>query len=1207
MRILKTITKKRYLEKLASIVLTLIISFSSLISIFPVQQSKAYQLVGLEDIGNIMPGSTDDFNTESFKDAEGTMIFYDVDSAFEIHISQINKSGELIWSNIYIDLSTYGIDPYAPSLQHDYIITDGDGGVFIFGSKVVDYGDNSRFNNNVRNIYVVHVLVDGSIDAEFPQRFMPASFDQEILSAWPDYQGGFGIFYKSKVLSDFIFEYRLQHVSADGTLLYNVNDYVDVPQVSMHCTNQDLASQAQIPFDMQYYHYGFSFYGWRECWEWCQETIDDAHPFCQYTATDNRSCSVIGAPGENIDNCTWDTLSNSLGNKWPAFYGVKQDLLPITSGDDIIMEPYAQALDNVGILVGESSIYHPSYMSEYLLEVKDAKYLADGDLQIMFERKNYEFESTKSIVVQQYDAITFTPKYDGMGIEYHGDAPLTDLSNPYGIEYNGKLLGEEGWYITQIRDMDLDSNREKLIIAKHDFDGTLSWQNTYEYELDNDVYSFSYDFRYTWYTPLSNLVVDDQNNLIFAWVVYNWMESDYFLMSFYQKYDKNDGTGMWGTYPNELVSYEYSVGNLLWETALYTDSDNGAFITFFVDDEDANYLIGRIDENGIFDDFNQSIFIGPWTSNWPNVFKGNTRDGLFALAGPGLLDIYKMKLANQIKVNQGYAVYSDEVTNFIDTTTDIGVTKDDNNYQNRVRIFNNALMVSSLFADVSTDRDWTNVVAQNSLELQKAFITGFDSTDGNYLFHDLYIPYDSQLPLAARAIVCPDATSFATISRTCTGAYAINVDQAINPLSLVSFGGLSYWKIPNLTGTGVMLESASTFEITPSVSQVEPSTEISVIVSALDTDGQVDTNYVGTIHLISQSGAVLPSSYTFTVADAGVHTFTGVKFNNTGTYTIMATDALDPTLSGVSANIISADADWDNGEEDPDIVVPPQDQETIIIDPSCATNTQREECQAELTISNVEIIDDNDGDTNIDRSVCWDTNLESQGLINYGTEQEEFYQFSSPAEINYVVTNHCINIDELENIISYFFKISSVSYAGKETEYEGTFDIGNYLGDQIDQPEDFIIVDEEEVISQSEAIIDTEGLLDLNLDLQFKTPQEATCYLKYGLSLNNLDKQSQSNTVGTVHNYNINLQDLSYEDKVFYEAYCQRIIEEGQTDAGGEMLYLKRGTVEMVQIDTVDEQKTVTVTVMLGLFLIGLISVVLLITGYLKITKKKTI
>ena len=73
-----------------------------------------------------------------------------------------------------------------------------------------------------------------------------------------------------------------------------------------------------------------------------------------------------------------------------------------------------------------------------------------------------------------------------------------------------------------------------------------------------------------------------------------------------------------------------------------------------------------------------------------------------------------------------------------------------------------------------------------------------------------------------------------------------------------------------------------------------------VTVTALDAYGNTATGYRGTIHYTSSlKRTKLPSNYTFTSADAGVHTFTnGVTFARTGTATLTATDTKNGSISG---------------------------------------------------------------------------------------------------------------------------------------------------------------------------------------------------------------------------------------------------------------------------------------------------------------------
>jgi len=61
----------------------------------------------------------------------------------------------------------------------------------------------------------------------------------------------------------------------------------------------------------------------------------------------------------------------------------------------------------------------------------------------------------------------------------------------------------------------------------------------------------------------------------------------------------------------------------------------------------------------------------------------------------------------------------------------------------------------------------------------------------------------------------------------------------------------------------------------------------------------VVTGYTGTIHFRSTDiRAGLPADYTFTAADKGVHTFTGLKLRKKGNQTITITDTLNSSLTG---------------------------------------------------------------------------------------------------------------------------------------------------------------------------------------------------------------------------------------------------------------------------------------------------------------------
>lgn len=76
-----------------------------------------------------------------------------------------------------------------------------------------------------------------------------------------------------------------------------------------------------------------------------------------------------------------------------------------------------------------------------------------------------------------------------------------------------------------------------------------------------------------------------------------------------------------------------------------------------------------------------------------------------------------------------------------------------------------------------------------------------------------------------------------------------------------------------------------------------PGAPFKMIVSAVDVNGTLMTTYQGTVHFTSSdSTAGLPSDYTFTSGDAGVHVFT-VTLNTLGPQTVSAADTSQTTSS----------------------------------------------------------------------------------------------------------------------------------------------------------------------------------------------------------------------------------------------------------------------------------------------------------------------
>jgi subtilase family serine protease len=104
--------------------------------------------------------------------------------------------------------------------------------------------------------------------------------------------------------------------------------------------------------------------------------------------------------------------------------------------------------------------------------------------------------------------------------------------------------------------------------------------------------------------------------------------------------------------------------------------------------------------------------------------------------------------------------------------------------------------------------------------------------------------------------------------------------------------------VADLVGSTTTTATTTHFTVTASSSTTAGAT-FSITVTALDSSNSVTSAYVGTVYFTSSdTGATLPSNYTFTSADNGVHTFTNVKLVLAGSQTISVFDKTNSTILG---------------------------------------------------------------------------------------------------------------------------------------------------------------------------------------------------------------------------------------------------------------------------------------------------------------------
>ncbi len=144
--------------------------------------------------------------------------------------------------------------------------------------------------------------------------------------------------------------------------------------------------------------------------------------------------------------------------------------------------------------------------------------------------------------------------------------------------------------------------------------------------------------------------------------------------------------------------------------------------------------------------------------------------------------------------------------------------------------------------------------------------------------------------------------TFAVTLKTANKKPALTSISVVDTSNATLLGSLAQIDVTN--GAAVSVSLAAPSGVTVGVA-------FFLKVTVLDAYGNTVKNYFGTLHFANTAGpAGLPTDYTFTAADAGVHSF-AVTLATAGTQTISAADLADPLVKGNA--ILSAKAGTSGG------------------------------------------------------------------------------------------------------------------------------------------------------------------------------------------------------------------------------------------------------------------------------------------------------
>jgi hypothetical protein len=175
-------------------------------------------------------------------------------------------------------------------------------------------------------------------------------------------------------------------------------------------------------------------------------------------------------------------------------------------------------------------------------------------------------------------------------------------------------------------------------------------------------------------------------------------------------------------------------------------------------------------------------------------------------------------------------------------------------------------------------------------------------------YHDK-VQFTSNDPQAKVQFTSNDPQASLPASYTFTTGAGTGYDNGVHTFTVtLKTAGPRQLTIADITtGSGVgpvqayitVQAAAATHFVLIAPSSQKAGLAFNLTVEVMDAYGNVATGYTGTVHLSSSGAAAtgLPADYTFTAADNGIHTFTGLVLNTTGPQWIKVEDKSDSSLT----------------------------------------------------------------------------------------------------------------------------------------------------------------------------------------------------------------------------------------------------------------------------------------------------------------------
>jgi len=158
----------------------------------------------------------------------------------------------------------------------------------------------------------------------------------------------------------------------------------------------------------------------------------------------------------------------------------------------------------------------------------------------------------------------------------------------------------------------------------------------------------------------------------------------------------------------------------------------------------------------------------------------------------------------------------------------------------------------------------------------------------------------------ATVILQTDRGSIGAVTDNSNGTYTATLTSSTSVETATITGTINSSNITD-TATVDFTPVVATMLLVEAPSNATGGTAFNVTVTATDANSNTDAGYTGTVQFSSSAGsATLPSNYTFTGGDAGVHVFS-VTLNSAGNITVTATDTVTGTITGNDVVAVKGD------------------------------------------------------------------------------------------------------------------------------------------------------------------------------------------------------------------------------------------------------------------------------------------------------------